>query len=110
MTPLHHEHAVVVALSNAWHERDPLLWYVGLELSKALDRTLLACIYARLREVRDDVAREAFARRVSIGEVARERLAAVRETKEVERNPSQVPAIVGEKMSLGGADGISGPS
>jgi hypothetical protein len=74
ITEAHAEHALVVAISNAWFERDPQLWYVGLELSKALDRTLLACIYQRLREVRDDVARQAFTEQRSIAEVARERL------------------------------------
>ncbi len=78
MTIAHAEHAVVVDISEAWFERDSDLWYVGLELAKALDRTLLACVYQRLREVRDDVAREAFTRRVPIGQVARERLARLR--------------------------------
>ena len=78
MTTAHAEHAIVAELSNAWFALDPTLWYVGLELAKALDRTLLACIYGRLREVRDDVAREAFTRRLSIGQVARERLARLR--------------------------------
>jgi len=74
MTPLHVEHAIVCAVSNAWFERDEPLWRAGLVVAAQMDRTLVACIYERLRELRDDVAREAFERRVSIGEVARERL------------------------------------
>ena len=81
MTPLHDEHAAVVAIANAWFTRDRELWYAGLELAKCLDRTLLACVYQRLREVRDDVAREAFTRQTPVAEVARERLDRLREMR-----------------------------
>lgn len=75
MTPLHAEHAAVVAISNRLFEVDEVAWRVMLARAHRLDITLLALIYHRLREVRDDVARQAFSEQRTIADVARERLA-----------------------------------
>ncbi len=107
MTPLHTEHAAVVTIANRLFEVDEVAWRVMLARAHRLDVTLLALIYHRLREVRDDVARQAFSEQRSIAEVARERLAAAREMKPDKPYRSQVREAEGLPHGFARAGGKS---
>jgi hypothetical protein len=59
---IHMDHARISAISNFWHARYPAQWRRMLAVANLLDVPLLSLIYARLRELQDGAAREAFTR------------------------------------------------
>ncbi len=78
---IHTEHATIAAISNRWFARYPAQWRRMLAIANLLDVPLLALVYARLRDLRDATARDAFERQEDFGVVAwewREAVAAAR--------------------------------
>jgi ATP-dependent protease HslVU (ClpYQ) peptidase subunit len=67
-----------VAVSNRLWDRDKLAWLACLAQATAEGITLLDLIDRRLRAVRDECAREAWDRRMTVAEVAHERLCELR--------------------------------
>jgi hypothetical protein len=81
MTSVHLKHAGVIWIADTLWNDGQAAWRELLRVSRLSDCTILALVYSRLRELRDDIAREAFTRQVPFGQVVAERRQARRETK-----------------------------